>query len=84
MALEQKVTFVVVWVGIKYVRRDETQKGLCHIRSLVEKGSQTNILVMNVTYRFDLDAQSCVNHEVKLFNKNLGKHMNILHNATSV
>jgi len=39
---------------------------------------------MNVTNRLDLDAQSCVNHEVKLFNRNLGKHKNSLHNALSV
>jgi RNase H-fold protein (predicted Holliday junction resolvase) len=60
--------------GTKDISRNETLKGLCQIRNFV-KHSQTNVLVMNVPNRFDLDAQSCVNYEVKFFNKKLGKHM---------
>ena len=50
-------------------------KGLCQIRSFVEKHSQTNILVVIVPNRFDLDAQPCVNYDIKFFNRKLGKHM---------
>jgi hypothetical protein len=61
--------------GTKDISRNETSKGLCQIRNFAEKHSQTNVLVMNVPNRFDLDAQSCVNYDVKFFNRKLGKHM---------
>jgi hypothetical protein len=37
-----------VWGWHKYTSRNETWKGLCQIRSSVEKHNQTNILVINV------------------------------------
>jgi hypothetical protein len=63
--------YVVVWGDTKDVSKTETLKGLSEIRSFVEKHSQTNILVMNVTNTYNLDAQSCVNYEVKIFNRKL-------------
>ena len=57
---------VVVWGGTRDVSRNETQRALNQIRNFVEKHSQTNILVMSVRHRFDLEAYSCVNSEVKL------------------
>ena len=60
------------------------QRGLNQIRNFVEKHSQTNVLVMNVPYRFDLGAHSCVNSEVKAFNRKLDKHMKSFQNAATV
>ena len=61
----------VVRGDTKDVSKTETLKGLSEIRSFVEKHSQANILVMNVTNRYNLEAQSCVNYEVKVFNRKL-------------
>jgi hypothetical protein len=61
----------VVWGDTKDVSKIETMKGLSEITSFVEKHSQTNVLVMNVTNRYNLDAQSSVNYEVKVFDRKL-------------
>jgi len=50
----------------------------------VERHSQNNVLVVNVPNRFDLEAYSCVNDEVKAFNRKLDKHTKSFQNATTV
>ena len=37
----------------------------------------TNVIVMSVPYRHDLEPNSCVNHEVKVFNRKLRKHLKV-------
>ena len=83
-ALTNHDVVVVVRGATKDISRNKTQKGLCQIRSFLEKNSQTNILVMNVPNKFDLDAQSCVNYEVKVLNRKLGKHMKSFPSASTV
>jgi hypothetical protein len=56
---------VVVWTGALDVAKNETEKGLHQIKTFVEYYSQTNIMVMSVPHRHDLDNKSCVNDEVK-------------------
>ena len=53
-------------------------------KNFVEKHSQTDVLVMSVSHRFDLGAHSCVNSEVKAFNRKLDKHMKSFQNAATV
>lgn len=79
-----KQDVVVVWDGTKDISRNETWKGLCQIRSFIEKFSQTNIFIVNVPNRFDWYAQSCVNYEVKAFNRKLGKAIKSFQNASTV
>jgi hypothetical protein len=66
------------------ISRNESQKGLCHIRNFMERHSQTVVLVVNVPSRFDLGTHSCVNYEVKAFNRKLDKHMRSIQNAATV
>jgi hypothetical protein len=40
------------------------------MKEIVKKYNHTNIIAVNVPHRYDLQAASCVNHEVKLFNRN--------------
>jgi hypothetical protein len=75
---------VVVWGGIRDISRNESQKCLGRIKKFVERHSQTNILVVNLPNRFDLDAHSCVNNEVNAFNRKLGKHMKSFQNTTTI
>jgi hypothetical protein len=63
----------IVWGGTKDVSRNETNKGLIQIRNFVNKNTHTNVLVMNLPHRHDLEQKSCVNDEVKRFNRNLKK-----------
>ena len=75
---------VVVWGGIRDVSRNETQKDLCQLRNFMEMHSHTNVLVVNVPNRFDLGTHSCVNYEVKAFNRKLVKHTKSSQNAATV
>jgi hypothetical protein len=57
-----KKDLVIVWGGTKNVSRNETDKGLIQIRNFVNKNTHTNVLVINLPNRLDLEATSCVNH----------------------
>jgi hypothetical protein len=74
----------VVWGGTRDVSRNESLKGLNQISQFVESHSQTNVVVVNVPHRFDLEAHSCVNDEVKAFNRTLSKLTKNCLNATTL
>jgi hypothetical protein len=71
----------VVWTGALDVAKNETEKGLQQIKTLVEYRSQTNIIVMSVLHRHDLEYKSCVNDEVEWSNRKLRKIMKVFKNA---
>jgi len=48
------------------VRRNETKDGPKNIKACVKKSSCTNVIVMSVAHRYDLDTNSCINNEVKV------------------
>jgi hypothetical protein len=54
------------------------------MRNFVRINKNTNIMVMNLPNRQDLDATSCVNQEIKVFNRKLGKYMKNFDHASSV
>lgn len=66
---------VVLWGGTKDVSRNETSNGQTQIRNFVRENGHTNILVMNLPDRQDLEVNSCVNREIKVFNRKLCKYM---------
>ena len=66
---------VVVWGGTRDVGRNETKKGLHHMKNSVSNRNQTNVIVMSVPCRYDLDLKSCVNDEVKVYNRKLKKNI---------
>ena len=76
-----KQDVLVVWGGTRDVGRNETAKGLYQIRNFVDNHRQTNIIVMSVPYRHDLEANSCVNQEVNVYNRKLKKHLKPFDNA---
>jgi RNase H-fold protein (predicted Holliday junction resolvase) len=75
---------VVVREGTKDVGNNETQKGLHQIKNLVENHNQTNIIVMGITHRYDLLINSCVNNEIKVFNRKLRKQLKAFDNASLI
>ena len=76
-----KKDIVVVWGGTRDVGRNETVKGLHQLRNFVENHKQTNVIVMSVPYRHDLEPNSCVNDEVKVYNRKLKKHLKVFDNT---
>ena len=78
-----KKDVVVVW-GTHDVGKNESEKGLRQIRNFVENIKHTNVIVMSVPYRHDLAPNSCVNHEVKFYNRKLRKHLKVHDNVCVV
>ena len=76
-----KKDVVVVWGGTRDVGKNETDKGLRQIRNFVENHKQTNVIVMSVPYRHDLESSSCVNHEVKVYNRKLKNNLKLFDNT---
>jgi hypothetical protein len=66
-----KKDVVVVLAGTQDIGRNETEKGLHQIKHFVENHKQTNVIVMSVACRYDLEPKSCVNNEVKVYNRKL-------------
>jgi hypothetical protein len=64
---------VVIWGGTRDVGRNETSDGLKQLKDFYRKNYQMNIIQMSVPHRFDLPVDSCVNKEVEVFNRKLGK-----------
>lgn len=46
--------------------RNETKDGLKNIQAFVKKNSHTNVIVMSVAHRYDLDTNSCTNNGMKV------------------
>jgi hypothetical protein len=75
---------VVVWAGTQDVAKNESEKGLHQIKIFVENHNQTNVIVMSVPHRHDLEENSCVNEEGKRFNRKLRKVMKAFGNASVI
>jgi len=71
----------VVWGGTRDVGRNETKKGIHQMKNFVSKHNQTNVIVMSVPCRYDLDQKFCVNDEVKVYNRKLKKHLKAFDNT---
>ena len=76
-----KKDVVVVWGGTCDVGKDESEKGLHQIGNFAESMKHSNVIVMTVPYRHDLERNSCVNHDVKVFNRKLKKHLKVHYNT---
>jgi len=68
-----KKDVVVVWRGTRDVGRNETETGLHQMKNFVTNHNQTNVIVMSVPCRYDLDPKSWSNGEVKESNRKLKK-----------
>ena len=50
-------------------------KGLKSVIQFVQNRSNTNVIIMNVPHRCDLEEISCVNKEIKVYNRKLNNIM---------
>jgi hypothetical protein len=69
---------VIIWAGSNDIKKNETNKGLSHLKNFVITRQNTNIVLINAPHRFALQESSCVNKEVEVFNRKLHKII-ILH-----
>ena len=76
-----KNIFYVVWGGTRDVGKNESVKGLHQLKNFVVNHSQTNFIVMCVPHRHDLGPNSCINDEVKVYNRKLKKYLKVCENT---
>lgn len=58
--------------------------GKYETQNSVENHNQTNIIVKGITYRYDLLINSCMNNEIKLFNRKLRKPLKFFDTASLI
>jgi hypothetical protein len=62
---------IVFCGGTRDISRNETKNGLRSLKEFAQKTSNINIILLEAPLRYDLPLSSCVNTEVKLFNKRM-------------
>jgi hypothetical protein len=66
---------IVLWSGANNISKNNTKEGLQHVIEFVKDKVNTNIIAMSAPHRHDLSPSSCVNTEVKTFNRRMKKLM---------
>ena len=59
--------------GANNISKNESFKELSYVTQFVQNRRNTNVIIMNALHRFDLEESSCVNKEMKVFNRKLNK-----------
>ena len=74
----------MLWGGTQDVGKNETNKGIHKLKHFIDSHSHTNFIVLGVPHRYDLDLNSCINNEVKVFNRKLKKRLKLCTNTQIV
>jgi hypothetical protein len=67
----KKQDLIIFCGGINDISKNESTKGFHSLKAFVQRTVNTNVMLLEVPHRYDLPSFSCVNTEVKLFNKKL-------------
>lgn len=66
-----KKNLIILHGGTKDISKNETKKGLRFLKGFAQRTIKANVISLGARYRYDLPSSSCVNTEVKLYNKRL-------------
>jgi hypothetical protein len=64
---------VIFCGGANDVAKNNSITALRHIRNCINSNSRTNIILISVPHRYDLMQSTCVNNEIRSFNRKLMK-----------
>jgi hypothetical protein len=70
----------IVWGGTRDVAINESENGLRLMKDFVARQNHTNLVVITVPHRHDLQESSCVNGAVNIFNRKLMKYSKAFEN----
>jgi hypothetical protein len=70
-----KKDMIIFYGGTQDISKNESRKGLHHLKTFIQKSVNTNVILIGAPLRYDLSPSSCVNREVKLFNKRMQSFM---------
>ena len=65
--------FVTNWGGANDININESDTGLRHIKKFALRNKHTNVITMTAPHRYDLQDFSCINKEIQIYNRKLGK-----------
>jgi hypothetical protein len=68
---------IVFCGGANDVGMNNAKMALLHITNFIKENSHTNIILLSVPHRHDLMESSCVNNEIRSFNRKLMKYVKI-------
>jgi capsular polysaccharide biosynthesis protein len=72
---------MILWGGSNDVAKNETMNGLRHLRKFISRKKNTNLILITIPHRYDLMDFSCVNEEIKVFNRKMHKIMKLESNV---
>jgi hypothetical protein len=72
---------VILWGGSNYVAKNETMNGLTHLRKFINTKKNTFFILLTAPHRYNLMNFSCVNEEIKVFNRKMDKVMKLESNV---
>jgi len=61
----------IIWGSTQDVAKNKSKWGLRRLMNFAGKHRNTNIILMDVPHGHDLEMKSCVNKEIKAFNRKL-------------
>lgn len=64
-----KKDLLIFYGGTKDISRNETSNGLKALRAFAHRTINTNVILLEAPYRYDLPPSSCVNTKVTRFNE---------------
>jgi uncharacterized Zn finger protein len=76
-----KEDIAVIWGGSLDVAKNEANNGLLKLKDFISRNKTTNFILIPLPHRYDLTEFSCVNAEIKVFNRKLNKIMKIQENV---
>ncbi|MDR2457634.1 MAG: hypothetical protein LBD41_04050 [Clostridiales Family XIII bacterium] len=83
-----KKDVIIFCGGTKDISKNESRKGLYSLKAFIQRTDNTNVILLRVPLRYDLSPESCVDIEVKRFNKRLQSlannfdHVNLVNVST--
>ncbi|XP_047115634.1 uncharacterized protein LOC124795607, partial [Schistocerca piceifrons] len=75
---------VIIWGGTNDVARNEADKALNAITSALIKLQHTNVIIVRIPHRYDLENWSCVNDETRRTNRKIAKIVKSFQNTQFV
>ena len=78
----KKKDIVFLWAGMNDISKNKASMGILAVGEFIKKTAHTNVVVMAAPHRHDLTEWSCVNTEVKRFNKKVEKIAKLYNHAT--
>lgn len=77
-----KQDMIIFCGGTRDISRNESKSGLHTLEEFAQRTTNTNVILLEAPHRYDLSLSSCVNREVRLFNRRMRSLMSTFNHVT--